>query len=84
VTHDYTEGRRGWGHDFFIRGARWTGWGDGIGVGDQIAVTMESGRVGLYRVDQIEYCSDPRDMWRAAVTWLGYASADAEGGCGDG
>jgi hypothetical protein len=85
MRHDYTSGQCGWGHSIGMQtggttqgdAGTWIGHGPRVGdrirTGDQLAVTMNSGRTGLYRVDAVVYYSDPRDMWRAVVRWLAYA-----------
>jgi hypothetical protein len=85
MRHDYTIGECGWGHSIGMQtggttqgdAGTWIGHGPRSGVrmctGDQIAVTMGSGRVGLFRIESVEYYSDPRDMWRAVARWLAYA-----------
>jgi hypothetical protein len=75
--HDYTTKRRGWGHDRVLRPvpgtnghqANCTGWGYGMEAGDVIMFTNDEGGVARYRIEQIEYYRDPRDMWRARLQW---------------
>jgi hypothetical protein len=77
-THDYTAGRRGWGHDYvFTPGkdggytAFMQGWGTGISKGDYLLISTNhrdpKGPTSRYRVDWIEYHRDPHDMWQARV-----------------
>lgn len=78
-THDYTS--RGWGHDFCIRDVikggrvlKASGWGNGIEKGDFIIIPNSNPPPGAndstrYRVKEISYCSDPRDMWHATLTF---------------
>lgn len=71
-THDYT--KRGWGHDYIFRpiegGMRgsMSGWGVGIESGDYLLLQNE-GCSTRYRVDEIEYYSNPHDQWRAQVSF---------------
>jgi len=41
-------------------------------VGDEIRGPMASGRTARWRITEIEYCLDPRDMWFATVEDVGY------------
>lgn len=77
ATHDYGPGRRGWGHDYAftpqdggIR-ASMSGWGHGISEGDYLLLESSKAADGRarYRVDRIEYCRDPQDMWFAEVSF---------------
>jgi len=50
--------------------------------GDILYAAMESGRVGMYRLVNVERMSDPPDQWFADTEWVGYeddvrAGADA-------
>ncbi len=70
-THDYT--RRSWGHDFTITqifdGGMWLnmmGWGYGLSKGDFI-ILPNGNETTRYLIKDIEYKSDPPDMWRAKV-----------------
>lgn len=75
---DYTS--QGWGHAIgMMRGNVWMGHGyrpghppSCIRVGDVLLVRMESGKVGRYEVEAIEYFRDPPDMWQATVRHAGY------------
>lgn len=87
MRHDYTSSATGWGHAIgrMVGGTtagdvgRWIGHGPRAGAriarGDQIAVTMGSGKTGLFRVETIDYLGDPPDMWDAQVTFLAYEDA---------
>lgn len=72
-THDYTRGKRGWGHDYTFdpgRGgleAKMMGWGMGIRPGDYILLSHRNGGETRYRFKRIQYYQDPPDMWRADV-----------------
>ncbi len=72
-THDYT--RRTWGHDYttlrVIDGGqrlRLSGWGLGINAGDYLILQNGNGST-RYRVDSIDYRTDPRDMWLAEASF---------------
>jgi hypothetical protein len=84
IRHYYTTGSTCWGHAIAMKTGgtsqgdlgKWLGHGprnaSPIVVGDQLAVTMNSGKVGLFMVEKIEYYRDPPDMWKADVRWLSY------------
>lgn len=73
TTHDYT--KRHWGHDYAITHVEkggltinMTGWGHGLKIGDFILIESQSSEPGAnpdtrYKVEQITYRNDPRDMW---------------------
>ena len=70
-THDYT--RRSWGHNFTIteifNGGMWLdmmGWGHGLSKGDFI-ILPNGNETTQYLIKDIEYKSNPPDMWRAKV-----------------
>ena len=72
-THDYTD--RGWGRNYNITDIQnegmevsLCGWGNGITEGDYILLKNGSGST-RYRIDEIKYFSDPRDMWSAAASF---------------
>ncbi len=88
TTHDYT--LRCAGHDYTftpIGGgltARAMGWGNGIEQGDILLLANPQNRDGkaAYRVDTINYFSDPPDMWKATLTFTPrpeYVPVDGEG-----
>lgn len=70
-THDFSV--RGWGHDYVIHKVKHegrvlevSGWTRGIKKGDYLI--MKNGeRTTRYRTAQIEYCSDPSDMFFATL-----------------
>jgi len=75
-THDYTQ--RYWGHDYTITDVidegqqiKAMGWGHGLCVGDYIRFGHEASSGGdtHYRIDEIKYYDDPRDMWSALLTF---------------
>ena len=78
-THDYT--KRHWGHDYVItrvekRGQtiHMMGWGHGINAGDFILIESKSSDPGAnpdtrYQVAEVDYKSDPRDMWSMTATF---------------
>lgn len=65
--HDYT--RQGWGHALHTTGWPKTtlGHGHGIRNGDWIRCKMKSGGIALYRLLDVQYYSDPPDMWKARL-----------------
>jgi hypothetical protein len=72
-THDYS--RPSWGHDYSTvavidggRRLRLGGWGHGISPGDYL-ILRNWGDTTRYRVETIEYCENPRDMWFANVAF---------------
>ncbi len=72
TTHDYT--KRYWGHDYTLepinqgKKGHMMGWGRGIKKGDFLL--LENGDDSTrYKVDSINYRSDPPDMWSANVTF---------------
>ena len=75
--HNYTDKHRSWGHDRVFRPvpgtnghqADCTGWGKGIEAGDVMMFSNDHGGIARYRVEQIDYCRDPKDMWRARLSW---------------
>ncbi|MFJ7990310.1 hypothetical protein [Streptomyces sp. NPDC096351] len=80
VTHDFGPGRRFWGHDYSIsqisdngQRLRASGWGhDGtlIRPGDFLLLEARGGRrCTRYRVDTLEHCMDPVDMWHAVLVF---------------
>lgn len=42
-------------------------------VGDSLRAKMESGKIGVYRFDEVSPCQDPKDMFFAKVSFVGYA-----------
>ncbi len=71
-THDYT--RREWGHDYVfnpVEGglkAHAMGWGYGISKEDFLILQNGDGST-RYKVDEIQYFTDPRDMWSAKLSF---------------
>lgn len=71
-THDYTQ--RYWGHDYAITGIHANnviglmGWGHGLFKGDFIRLQNGESET-RYRLTEIDYLGDPRDMWRAKAKW---------------
>jgi hypothetical protein len=82
TTHDYTKNRRRWGHDYVIfeveKGGKilkTSGWGHGIKKGDAILFDNKDARppenpTTRYKVKEIEYLSNPPDMWRATLEFF--------------
>ena len=77
-THDYTNARRGWGHDIAYRPVKdnryqlsFEGWGHGIEDGDFIILTHPQDHQPVkYKVDEIEYFMNPRDMFSGLMTYV--------------
>lgn len=72
-VHDYTDGRRGWGHDIGYKpvgGNRLDahGWGHGLRVGHFILLSNGPATT-RYVVETIRYCDDPTDMWFATLAF---------------
>lgn len=70
-THDYTIST--WGHDVMWDvlpddRLKLTGWGYGIKPGDYI-ILSNAGNSTRYKIDEITYRSDPRDMWSAVASF---------------
>ena len=40
--------------------------------GDEIRSRMQSGKIARFRVTEVEYCGDPKDMFFATVEDVGY------------
>lgn len=84
-THDYRQAKRRWGHDigFDSKDGGITlhahGWGYAddansspwIATGDYLLLSHNdgSGHDARYRVEKIQYQSDPKDMWFATLTF---------------
>jgi hypothetical protein len=72
-THDYTH--RYWGHDYLFhppevigsQKARLVGWGRWVEAGDYLLLQNGSD-TERYRVCEIEYETDPPNMWVAEVS----------------
>ena len=70
-THDYTY--KEWGHNYSIQSISdgglnlsLVGWGCGISNGDYLL--LKNGEDSTrYKVDAVEYCTDPHDMWFAEL-----------------
>lgn len=45
----------------------------GVCVGDEIRMRFESGRIGIFTVNEIRYGRDPSDMFFAKLAWKDYA-----------
>ena len=73
-THDYRDHNRYWGHDIVFRPidgghkASASGWGNGLKRGDYILMSNGDGET-RYKIDKIEYCLDPTDMWHADLSF---------------
>lgn len=76
IDHDFGPGLRRWGHNYSIITRRRDGkelsvcgWWEGIKKGDTIALENRDNDDGrsVYRVREIEYYRDPRDMWHATL-----------------
>lgn len=70
-----TTDRLGWGHNIaWIRpGERLVGWLTPVpDSGDEIVVSMESNKPGVYRLKNVKLMGDPRDMFAADTEWVGY------------
>lgn len=48
--------------------------------GDEIRTKMESGKVGRYLIKSVNQCLDPRDMFFAEISPIGYLDRPAERG----
>lgn len=76
-THDYTD--QYWGHavglilDTKTSGVySMMGHGFGIKDGDALTLKMNSGRIGKFEVSEVEYKSNPRDLWKLEAKFIGY------------
>ena len=66
---------KGWGNRI-----SWTDWNGreidghllGMKKGDEIRSKMESGKIARFVITEIQYCSDPQDMFFGKVKDLGY------------
>ena len=83
-THDYT--RRTWGHDYTIfnvidngQRLRLSGWGFGIRTGDYL-ILPNGPATTRYHVDNIDYKTDPSDMWFAEATFAPRQAVSEQGG----
>ena len=72
-THDYTN--TGWGHDFTVLNIEdnglsisLAGWGMGLSDNDFIIIKNGAGTT-RYRLDSVEYKSNPSDMWFASASF---------------
>lgn len=81
-THDYTNGKRRWGHDITWKlldagGIRLkaSGWGSGIGPGDFVLLSTGSDTT-RYQFENIIYYPDQKDMWTGILV---FAPRPAEG-----
>lgn len=70
--HDFTRSRWGWSIAKVYDDNTAIGHGLGIRSGDAILLKMSSGRVGLWRVLEIDYYMDPRDMFKSKIELFGY------------
>lgn len=73
TTHDYTNGKRRWGHDLAYSpidasGLRLkaSGWGRGIAEGDYILLSNGIDET-RYQFESIDYYANPNDMWSATL-----------------
>lgn len=74
-THDYS--KREWGHDYVCRPidpqglrAKLTGWGNIIRQGDYLILEgNDPGSTTRYRVDEVRYEIDPKDMWHITASF---------------
>lgn len=76
---DYGPGKRFWGHDYFIsrrsedgKQLKISGFGRGIKAGEYILLE-HSNHVDIvaFRIEDIYYETDPRDMFWANLVWDG-------------
>ena len=71
-VHDYSI--RGWGHDYVFRPqdnglkAHMMGWGYGLKPNDYL-ILQNKGATTRYQIKNVEYYSDPADMWPADVVF---------------
>lgn len=71
-THDYS--KRYWGHGYTFKPiddglkGEMFGWGLGLEKGDYI-ILLNGDETTRYRIDSIVYEKDPRDMWKAKVSF---------------
>lgn len=81
-THDFCAGR--WAHAIVMSydqpngpggeyRVKWGGNGLGLKVGDVILRTMQSGKIGKFKILKCEYKSDPRDLFFVVVEFVGHA-----------
>ena len=70
--HDFTHSKWGWSIAKVYDDDTAIGHGLGILSGDTILLRMASGRVGRWRVQEIDYYLDPRDMFKVKIQPLGY------------
>lgn len=70
--HDFTTSNWGWAIAKVYEDNTAIGHGLGLSSGDTILLKMSSGRVGLWRVQEIDYYRDPRDMFKAKIELFGY------------
>ena len=76
-THDYRKEHRRWGHDYTFdpvegtagRSATMCGWGRGLKKGDYILMSHSEGGESRYQIDEVNYFSNPPDMWSAKVSF---------------
>lgn len=81
--HDFTS--PGWGHHFSVweplpedvdptiaPGTRFYGHALGLRKGDTVLLAMRSGKTARWRINEIEYKSDPYDMFWARASLVGY------------
>jgi hypothetical protein len=47
-------------------------------VGDEVRERMQGGAIARFRVDEVEYVMDPKDMLFATVTDIGYLEQSRE------
>lgn len=49
-----------------------------VETGDEILCEMRSGKVGKFKVTEVEPCGDPPDMWFAKSEFSGYVEKPSE------
>lgn len=76
-THDFSGPNRRWGHDYTVSsitpdGVRISGWGRGLQAGDYLILDGDylipdegAAPTTRYRIEHIDYCMNPPDMWHA-------------------
>jgi hypothetical protein len=79
TTYDLQDRRwESWGNSirwlFGQEGTKVVGWmSPKPKVDDEVTTLMESGKVGRYRITEVEHPGDPKDMFFAKVEFVGYA-----------
>lgn len=82
-VHDYTNGKRRWGHDITWSmldpgGLRLNaqGWGSDIRQGDYILLSNGKGTT-RYQFESVDYYGDPSDMWKGILVFAPRQAEDA-------